>query len=391
MNKSTRIGSLAGWGVNRLALILAAVVLPAGAQGGGVATMTTLSSSLNPSPAAQALRFTAQLNYTAAGGVNPTGTITFRYADTGNVLGTANVQTFGSTTALTTQASVVVSTLSAGSYTIQASYSGDNVYAPSTSPTLNQVLMPPAVGITPTINEVVNGGSFLPGIQAGSWVSIMGVGLAYVADPGVDGLPSEIANGSLPTSLKGVSVAINGKNAYVAYVSQEQINVQAPDDSAQGPVSVVVTNNGVVSAPFTAQLQPAAPGLFQWGATTRYAAATRYPDYAVIGNPSATPGTVAAKPGDILTLWVTGLGPTQPPATAGKVVTASAPTASPVTVTVGNTSVNVMGAATAANSVGLYQINIQLPQSIGSGAQPVVASVAGFQSPTGVNLYIANQ
>lgn len=71
------------------------------------------------------------------------------------------MQTFGSTTALTTQASIVVSTLSAGSYAIQASFSGDNVYAPSTSSTLNQVLTPPSVDMTPTINEVVNGRSVL--------------------------------------------------------------------------------------------------------------------------------------------------------------------------------------------------------------------------------------
>jgi uncharacterized protein (TIGR03437 family) len=124
---------------------------------------------------------------------------------------------------------------------------------------------------------------------------------------------------------------------------------------------------------------------------TSYGIATRYPDYAVIGNPAVVPGTVAAKPGDILTLWCTGLGPTQPPAAAGKVVTTSAPTASPATVTVGNTGVNVLGTATTADAIGLYQINIQLPQSIGSGDQPVVATVGGFQSPTAVNLFIANQ
>jgi hypothetical protein len=162
--------------MDRPVLILAAAVLPAAAQIWSVVTMTTLSSSLNPSPAAQPLRFTAQLNYTPAGGVYPTGTITFKYADTGNVLGTANVQTFGSTTALTTQASYVVSTLSAASYNIQASYSGDNVYAPSTSSTLNQVVTAPAVGLTPTINEVVSGASYVPGIQAGSWVTIFGTG-----------------------------------------------------------------------------------------------------------------------------------------------------------------------------------------------------------------------
>jgi hypothetical protein len=32
----------------------------------------------------------------------PTGTVTFKFADTGNVLGTAKVQTFGSTAALAT-------------------------------------------------------------------------------------------------------------------------------------------------------------------------------------------------------------------------------------------------------------------------------------------------
>jgi uncharacterized protein (TIGR03437 family) len=352
--------------------------------------VTALSSSLNPSPAAQALRFTAQLSYKPSGGVYPTGTITFKYTDSGNALGTANVQTFGATSALTTQASIVVSTLSAGSYSIQAFYSGDSVYAPSSSPTLSQVETAPAVGILPTINQVVSGGSYLPGIQAGSWVTIMGSGLTYVADPGRSALGSGIANGYLPTSLKGVSVAINGKTAYVAFISREQINVQAPDDSAEGPVSVVVTNNGVVSAPFTAQLQRAAPSLFQWGATD-YAVVTRNPDYALIGNPSAVPGTVAAKPGDILTLWVTGLGPTEPSAAAGKVVAASAPTANPVTVTVGSTSVDVLWAGIASESVGLYQINVQLPQSIGTGDQPVVATVAGFQSATGVNLFIANQ
>ena len=89
----------------------------------------------------------------------------------------------------------------------------------------------------------------------------------------------------------------------MAYISQRQINVLAPDDTAHGPVNVVVTNHGVASPPFTAQLQPAAPAMLQLGATS-YAIATRYPDNAVIGNPAVVPGTVAAKPGDILTSGV---------------------------------------------------------------------------------------
>ena len=387
MKKPTSIGFLAWCGVNRLALILAAAALPVAAQ---VATVTTVSSTLNPSPAAQIIRFTAQLQFAPTGGAYPTGTVTFKYADTGNLVGTANVQTFGSTAALTTQATIAVPKLSAGTYPIQASYSGDDVYASSTSQTFTQVMTSSSSAVGPAITDVLAGASYLPGIQAGSWVSIFGYGLANVADPGVSGLAIDILNGVMPTVLMGVSVTVNGKSAFVAFISREQINVLAPDDSTQGPVSVVVTNHNEVSAPFTAQLQPAAPALFQLGATS-YAIATRYPDNAVIGNPAVVAGTVAAKPGDILTLWCAGLGPTQPPATAGKAVTASAQTASPVTVTVGNAGVNVLWAGTSSNSIGLYQINIQLPQSIGSGDQPVVATVAGFQSPTAVNLFITNQ
>ena len=387
MTKSISIGSFAWREVNRLALVVAAAALPVAAQ---VATVTTVSSTLNPSPAAQTVRITAQLQFAPTGGAYPTGIVTFKYADTGNLVGTANVQTFGATAALTTQATIAVPKLSPGTYPIQASYSGDNVYAPSTSQTFTQVMTSSSSAVGPAITDVLAGASYLPGMQAGSWVSIFGYGLANVADPGVSGLANDIVNGVLPTVIMGVSVTINGKSAFVAYISREQINVLAPDDTAQGPVSVVVTNHNEVSAPFTAQLQPTAPAMFQLGATS-YAIATRYPDNAVIGNPAVVPGTVAAKPGDILTLWCSGLGPTQPPAVAGKVVTASAPTASPVTVTVGNLGVNVLGAATTANAVGLYQINIQLPQSIGPGDQPVLATVGGFQSPTAVNLYIATQ
>ena len=59
-----------------------------------------------------------QLNYTPAGGIYPAGIITFKYADTDKRVATASVQTFGPTTALTTQASIVVSMLSAGTYHI---------------------------------------------------------------------------------------------------------------------------------------------------------------------------------------------------------------------------------------------------------------------------------
>ena len=355
-------------------------------------TNTTLASSPNPSTAGQSVTFGAAIRYVSANNSSPTGTVTFTDTTTGSVLGTVSVQTSGSRVGVGTAASIAVTSLTAGTHAIQASYSGDNVYGPSASQIVNQLVTPAGGGTTggaPAIVKVVNAASYQPGIEAGSWVVIEGSNLANIADPGRTWRPNEIVNGQLPTSLDGVGVTIDGRPAFVCFISQHQINVQAPDDMARGPVAVVVTNNGSASAPATAQLQPYAPALFQWSATS-YATTTRYSDGAIVGNPSAVTGSVSAKPGDTLILWGTGFGPTQPATPSGQLVTAASPTANMPIVTVGGVIVNVIGAAISPGTVGVYQIEIQLPQSIGLGDQPVVASVGGLQSAVGVNLFVAN-
>ena len=62
-------------------------------------------------------------------------------------------------------------------------------------------------------------------IQPGEWVSIYGSNLA-------SGTASW--TGNFPTALAGTSVTVNGKPAYLSYVSPEQINVQAPSDTSIG-------------------------------------------------------------------------------------------------------------------------------------------------------------
>jgi hypothetical protein len=86
-------------------------------------------------------------------------------------------------------------------------------------------------------------------IQPGEWVSIYGANLAG---------GTAVWNGDFPTSLGGTSVEINGKSAFLSFVSPGQINLQAPDDTATGPVSVVVTTN-VGTATATATLSQFSP------------------------------------------------------------------------------------------------------------------------------------
>src|SRR5262245_22066628 len=54
----------------------------------------------------------------------------------------------------------------------------------------------------------------------------------------------EFASGAMPTQLGGVSVTVNGKAAFVSYISATQVNVLTPLDSTTGPVQIVVTSGG---------------------------------------------------------------------------------------------------------------------------------------------------
>ena len=163
------------------------------------------------------------------------------------------------------------------------------------------------------------------------------------------------------------------------------MNVQAPTDTALGPVSVVVTNSGQVSASATAQYQSNSPALLQWGGGQySYALITRGSDY--IGNAAVVSGTVSAKAGDSLTLWATGLGATNPPLPAGQQPSAFPPVTTMPTVTVAGTSVTVLGAVL--RYAGLYQVNIQLPASLPTGDSPIKVIQGSFQSPGGILINI---
>lgn len=232
-------------------------------------------------------------------------------------------------------------------------------------------------GASPSITGVQNGASFQDGFPAGSWMTIKGSNFTALPDT----WSNAIVNGQLPTKLDGVSVKVEGQPAYVYYVSPGQINVVAPN-VPPGPVSVVVTNSSGTSDPFTATSFAEQPAFFQIGATA-YAVATRQ-DYSVALKNGAIAGvtTVPAAPGDVIILWGTGFGPTNPPAPQGAEVPQSAfPTATPVTVTVGNQAATVYGAALAPGLAALYQVAIQVPPSLSDGDYPVVATINGQSSP----------
>lgn len=240
----------------------------------------------------------------------------------------------------------------------------------------------------PAISAVTSGAaSNVSAIQSNSWVTISGSNLAP-AGSGRAWEAWDIVNGKLPTSLDGVSVTINGKPAFVAYISPTQIEVLAPDDSAAGPVSVVVTDQFVPSAAFNVWLQVAAPAFFTLSPPNQ-----RYITAVFLSNPDGSVDLLApagafgsyarsrpAKPGDIVKLYGTGFGPTNPKPPAGQLLSGTFPTAAPVTVTIGGIKADVAFAELTAP--GLYQLNVTVP-NVPDGDAAVVATVGGVQSQGG--------
>src|SRR5207249_9875725 len=164
---------------------------------------------------------------------------------------------------------------------------------------------------------------------------------------------ADIVNGKLPSSLDGVSVTINGKNASVYYISPTQINVQAPADTLSGSVEVVVTNANVASSATSVQLQTALPGIFRL--TEDYVIAVDA-NGGFVGPAGIVSGlvTTPAKPLDTIVLWGTGFGPTNPAVAPGEVVANSCPLLNPVKVRIGQSTAQVLYAGM--TGVGLYQL-----------------------------------
>ena len=98
---------------------------------------------------------------------------------------------------------------------------------------------PAATTTGPEIAEVANAEGESPIIAPNTWVEIKGVNLAPSGDSRT-WQGSDFTGNQMPTALDGVSVTVNGKSAYVSYISPVQVNILTPPDAMSGPVQVVL-------------------------------------------------------------------------------------------------------------------------------------------------------
>jgi uncharacterized protein (TIGR03437 family) len=238
----------------------------------------------------------------------------------------------------------------------------------------------------PHISSVENGEGGAPTIAPNTWIEVDGSGLAPAGDTRT-WQNSDFVNQLLPAQLDGVSVTVNGKPAYVYFISAGQVNVLTPPDALpSGPVQVVVTNDGVASAAFTAQAQSISPSWFIYSGTPYVAA--RHADQSLIGPASLYPGSsTPAKPGETVELYANGFGPTSQAVVGGS--ESQGGTLSPLPgVTIGGVAAQVTYAGLA--FPGEFQFNVVIPSTLPNGDQTIIATYGGASTQSGVSITIHN-
>lgn len=249
-------------------------------------------------------------------------------------------------------------------------------------------------GPRPTISSggVVNAGSGAPNIASNTWISIFGSEMAAALRQ-IDG--SDVRDNRLPTSLADVSVEVNGRAAFLQFVSPAQVNALVPDDGDTGNVRVEVIRAGQRSTAAMVLKQALSPGFlpFRDSAGRLYIAA-RHADFSVVGKTGLFPNAAAnfttpARPGEVILLFAVGFGPTTPAVEAGVIPSAIARTTNEARVFFGDAPATVSYAGVSPGSAGLYQLNVEVPATAPNGDVPVRAEIGGLR--TQENIFITVQ
>lgn len=225
---------------------------------------------------------------------------------------------------------------------------------------------------------IVNGASFTPGLAPNTIGSIFGTNLSW----GTRAVQaSDMSGGVMPTSLGNVEVYFEGWPAYLYYVSPSQINFLVPSDLLPGTFQFWVDRQGTRGPIVTVTLQGAAPAIFQ---TSAGAVIATHLNWSLVSSDAP------AVAGEIVSLWTTGLGNTNPQLEDG-VLPATAQWLSLMSqfeVQVNGAALDpsaVLYAGVAPGYAGLYQVNVRLPDPLPPNPE-IRIGLGGVLSPPGLIL-----
>ncbi len=239
----------------------------------------------------------------------------------------------------------------------------------------------------PTLRSLSNAASFGTTLAPNAMASVFGLDFQVAGNSRIAG-SGDFVNGAFPKQLGCVAVEIAGQRAPVTYVQNDQINFQVPTIAQTGPVPVsIILNPGqpneLKSDAGTVTMAAYSPGFFTFNGKS--IAATSADGRTLLSAAGVVPGGVPAKPGDVVVLYGTGFGFSEPVYQSGEIVAGQAKLRDAYTISVGGTlltAADILYAGLAPGSIsGLYQLNVRLPQSLADGDIPVVVTMGGVASP----------
>ncbi len=268
---------------------------------------------------------------------------------------------------------------------------GDRIYS-STARVLSDA--PCSFSDRPTITRVVDSASGNPNVSSRALVSIFGTNFAPAGMPRTAS-PGYVRDNQFPTELECVGVEIAGQRVPILYAQADQINVQMPVITGTGdmPVRVLMNPgrpNELVSATGSLRVENYSPGFFTFNGRSL---AARIPGgTTIVADPSlGYQGSRPARPGEIIELYASGIGTTQPAVAPGTIApSALTPTTQKVTVNIGGTVVpdaDILYSGLAPGNIsGLYQINVRLASTLSNGDIPILMTIGGAQSVAGTTI-----
>ncbi|HEY1337847.1 MAG TPA: SBBP repeat-containing protein [Bryobacteraceae bacterium] len=248
--------------------------------------------------------------------------------------------------------------------------------------TLSKPAPPPDPGGTVPQAGVLNAASFLGGpIAPGEMVTIFGTRI------GPDVLTGSTVgpDGILANRVAETRVLFDGVPAPLIYVSATQISAMTPY-AVGGKSSTVlqVEYKGLKSNALTIPVASCSPAIFTADTSGKGQASIANQDgsYNSKDNP--------ADKGSIITFYATGEGQTDPPGVDGKVAMSVYPKPiQPVSVEIGGVNAELLYFGAAPQAVaGVFQLNVKVPDSAGSGQQSLVLKVGNCGSPANVTMAV---
>ena len=229
------------------------------------------------------------------------------------------------------------------------------------------------------ISGIENGASLIAGpIAPDMWATIKGNGLSPTTGSW------QINGSTMPTSVDGVGVTVNGTPVPVSFVSNTQVNFLVPSTVSPGSAQIQTTSNGLTGAPVSVDVDPLAPAFFTLGTNATngniYVAA-EHATGTLIGSAATIKAATPAEPGETIVLYATGFGP----ALASGEVLEVTPTIAIDGIAADVTFAGLVGP-------GLYQFNLVVPAGVTRGQDVLVVGLSGnFGTQPNAYLTIAAQ